>query len=242
MSQGAFALMGSGEFEPWHQDVDGWLLEHTDGDGSVLIVPTASAREGDEVFEGWGTKGLAHYERLGIPARIVPIREHEDAEDPEFVEEVSKASMVFFSGGNPWYLAETLRDTAFFRAMDERLGSGLAYAGCSAGVACLSELTYDSDAQGFENVFKPGLGTVRGTLFGPHWDMLNTWIPGATEMIISSVPDGGRLVAIDEETAMFGDGESWTVAGRSGVHILEEGAWADHVAGASFALDLFGER
>jgi cyanophycinase len=242
VSQGAFALMGSGEFEAWHAEVDRWLLERADGDGSVLIVPTASAREGDEVFEGWGTKGLEHYERIGVPARIARIRAREDAERPEFVDEVSKASMVFFSGGNPWYLAETLRGSAFFGAMDERLGNGLAYAGCSAGVACLSEVTYDSDTQDFENVFKPGLGTVRGTLFGPHWDMLDTWIPGATDMIASSVPDGGRLVAIDEETAMFGDGGSWSVAGRSGVHILHDGVWADHVAGATFALDLFGER
>lgn len=242
MSRGAFALMGSGEFEPWHEDVDRWLLERVEGDGSVLILPTASAREGDEVFDGWGTKGLSHYERLGIPARVVPIREREDAERPGFVEEVSRASVVFFSGGNPWYLAETLRDTAFFRAMDERLGNGLAYAGCSAGVACLSEITYDSDTEDFENVFKPGLGFVRGTLFGPHWDMLDTWIPGATEQIAGSVPDGGRLVAIDEETAMFGDGVSWSVAGRSGVHILEDGAWTDHAGGAAFALDLFGGR
>jgi cyanophycinase-like exopeptidase len=126
--------------------------------------------------------------------------------------------------------------------MDERLGRGLAYAGCSAGVACLSEVTFDSDTQDFEQVFKPGLGTVRGTLFGPHWDMVDTWIPGATEMIASSVPEGGRLVAIDEETAMFGDGVSWSVTGASGVHILQDQVWADHLAGATFTLDLFGER
>ena len=238
MSQGAFALMGSGEFESWHDDVDGWLLEHSDGDGSVLIVPTASAREGNEVFEGWANKGLQHYARSGIVARVLPIRTREDADRPEFVDELSSASVVFFSGGNPWYLAETLRDSAFCRVMLARLGEGLAYAGCSAGVACLSELTFDSDTEDFGDVFKPGLGFVRRTMFGPHWDMIDTWIPGARAFITDAVPDGERLVAIDEETAMVGDGSSWSVAGRSGVHIWEGGSWVDHATGDTFSLEL----
>ena len=107
----------------------------------------------------------------------------QDAERREFVDALSSASVVFFSGGNPWYLAETLRGSAFCEVMIERLAEGLAYAGCSAGVACLSEMTFDSDTQDFEHVFKPGLGFVRRTLFGPHWDMLDTWIPGAREFI-----------------------------------------------------------
>jgi cyanophycinase len=241
MSRGAFAFMGSGEFEPWHDDVDRWLLERADGDGTVLILPTASAREGDEVFEGWATKGLRHYERLGAAASVVPIRSREDADRREFVDALSSASVVFFSGGNPWYLAETLRGSAFCEVMIQRLAEGLAYAGCSAGVACLSEMTFDSDTEDFEQVFKPGLGFVRRTLFGPHWDMIDTWIPGAREFITDSVPEGGRLVAIDEETAMVGDGSSWSVTGRSGVHVWENGNWSDHVTGDGFSLELMDE-
>ena len=39
------------------------------GDGRVLILPTASAKEGDEVFDGWGSKGLEHFDSLGIAGR-----------------------------------------------------------------------------------------------------------------------------------------------------------------------------
>lgn len=240
MNPRTFALMGSGEFEAWHDEVDRWLLRHANGDGSVLILPTASAGEGDEVFDGWALKGLAHYERLGVPARVVPLRTRVDAGRSDLVDQLRAASIVFFSGGNPWYLSETLRDSAFCRAMVERLDDGLAYAGCSAGVACLAEVTFDSDSPDFEHVLKPGLGLVRRTLFSPHWDMVDTWIPGASEFIAGSVPKGGRLVAIDEETAMFGDGSSWTVAGRSAVHLLQDGVWTDHGAGDTFSLQLVG--
>ena len=47
-------LMGSGEFEPWSEEVDRFSLSRADfGDGSVVILPTASAPEGDEVFNRW---------------------------------------------------------------------------------------------------------------------------------------------------------------------------------------------
>ena len=32
------ALLGSGEFEPWTDDVDHWLLDRATGDGTVLIL------------------------------------------------------------------------------------------------------------------------------------------------------------------------------------------------------------
>ena len=37
MSAQAFALLGAGEFETWHEDIDRALLEGANGDGSVLI-------------------------------------------------------------------------------------------------------------------------------------------------------------------------------------------------------------
>jgi cyanophycinase-like exopeptidase len=238
MNGRSFALLGAGEFEPWHDEVDAWLLERANGSGRVLILPTASAPEGDDVFDRWGAMGLAHYGRLGVEAEVLAMKTREDAERPELVDRLADASMVFFSGGNPWYLATVMRDTAFCHAMFERIDDGLAYAGCSAGVACLTERTFDSDTQDFEQVFKPGLGYVRRALFGPHWDIVDTWIPGATELIVSTVLDGEVFVGIDERTAMMGDGTDWRVAGVSRVHVRRDGAWTTHAGGATFELPL----
>ena len=78
------ALLGSGEFEPWTEPVDRWLLDRATGDGTVLILPTASAPEGDRVFTMWADMGLAHYGRLGIASEVVPMKTREDADRPEF--------------------------------------------------------------------------------------------------------------------------------------------------------------
>ena len=145
------------------------------------------------MFERWGSLGLAHFSRLDIPAEVLELRTREDTDDPRLLERLEGASAVYFSGGNPAYLAATLAESDFLDAMLKQLDRGMAYAGCSAGVACLNEITFDSDTTDIDEVFKPGLGLVPRTVFAPHWDMVDTWIPGATEFIVSSVPEGFTL-------------------------------------------------
>jgi cyanophycinase len=235
---GPIALLGAGEFEDWHDDVDRWLLDRADGDGRVLIAPLASAAEGDDVFASWAAKGLDHYGRLGVPAQVLPLKTRADAERPEVLEMLEGASMLFFSGGNPWYVAQTLTGTPFWSRMCARLGEGMAYAGCSAGVACLTETTYDSNAADLDRVFQRGLGYVQGVLFAPHWDVLEDWVPGAKAAITSATPSDGVLVALDEDTAMVGDTVEWTVHGRQEIHLFRDGTWTDHGAGDRFSLPL----
>ncbi len=233
------ALLGSGEFEPWSEPVDRWLLGCSRSpDGVVLVAPTASAHEGEDSFNGWGSKGLEHYAALGLRAEVLPLRTREDAHREDVVARLDDAAFVFFSGGNPARLADVVRDTPFWAALVTALPDGLPYAGCSAGVACLTERTYDSDTQDFEHLWRPGLGFVRETLFGPHWDIVDTWVPGASSFIVGSVRDGDRFVGLDEETAMVGDGEAWTVIGRQGIHVLRGGAWSSYRDGDAFALGL----
>jgi cyanophycinase len=235
----AFGLLGAGEFDPWSEVVERWLLERARNvDGPVLILPTASAHEGEETFQMWASKGLEHYRALGVPAELVPIRTRTDAERPEIVAELEDAAMIFFSGGNPARLTQVLSGTPFWTEAVAAMDDGLAYGGCSAGVAWLSETTFDSDAQSFDSVWAPGLGYVRGTLFAPHWDIVDEWIPGAREFIVSAVKPGDRLVAIDEATALVGDGRAWRAMGRAGVHVLEDGAWTTHREGDAFEFDL----
>ncbi|MDP9330486.1 MAG: Type 1 glutamine amidotransferase-like domain-containing protein [Actinomycetota bacterium] len=234
-----FAWLGSGEFEEWHDDLDLWLLEAAAGSGKVLLLPTASAREGDEVFNAWAMKGLEHYGRGGVPVEVVPLKTREDAYREDLVSLLDAAPAVFFSGGNPAYLADVLVGTPFWERLVSRLGDGLAYAGCSAGVACLPEMAPDSDVEEITvDALHPGLGLVKGAWLMPHWDMLDDYRPGLTTFIISSVPAGTTLVAIDETTAMVGDGSSWRVMGSSGVHVLSDGEWTHHRAGETFERHL----
>jgi cyanophycinase-like exopeptidase len=111
------ALLGSGEFEPWTEEVDRWLLDRASGDGSVLILPAASAPEGDEVFNRWAEMGLRHYEGLGIPAEVLQLKTKDDAQRADMSSRLDEASVAYFSGGNPAYLAAVLREGSSLRSV-----------------------------------------------------------------------------------------------------------------------------
>jgi cyanophycinase len=237
-----WSLLGSGEFQPWSEAADRWLLGRAAGDGSVLILPTASAPEGDEVFDRWGTMGLEHFATMEVPARVVPLKARSDASDRELVALLDRASVVYFSGGNPAYLARTLEDSPFWNRLLERLVEGMGYAGCSAGVACLTETTFDSASETFDAMYATGLGLIPRTVFSPHWDIVDSWIPGASDFILGSVPEGYTFVGLDEDTAMLGDGGSWEVSGKSGIHVQVEGERTTYREGNRFELPLLDER
>jgi cyanophycinase-like exopeptidase len=240
MTDKAFALLGSGEFDPWTESVDRRLLSRPDAPGSrVLILPTASAAEGDDVFDMWANKGKDHYDALGIESQILALKTREDAARPEFVSALGGAATAFFSGGNPAYLAATLLETPFWEALKEGVERGIAYAGCSAGIACLGDVAPDSGRGTLdESSWQPGLRLFPGFVFGPHWDALDGFAPGLTDFIVSAVPEDSTLVAVDENTAIVGDGAAWDVEGVGGAHILSDGAWTHHAPGARFVLSM----
>jgi cyanophycinase-like exopeptidase len=236
----AYALLGSGEFDPWTTSIDRWLLGRDGASGGrVLILPTASAAEGDDVFDMWARKGLDHYGRQGIEAAVVPLKTREDAHRDDVVASLEDASVAFFSGGNPAYLSSVLQDSPFWRALLRAMDRGLAYAGCSAGVACLGDIAPDSARVEFdEHLWQPGLKLFPGFWFGPHWDALDGFAPGLTDFIVSEVPREATLVAIDENTALVGDGSRWDVVGVASAHVMHDGNWTHHGSGSSLDLAL----
>ncbi|HEV8421371.1 MAG TPA: Type 1 glutamine amidotransferase-like domain-containing protein [Actinomycetota bacterium] len=233
-------LLGSGEFEPWTEEVDRWLLDRASGDGNVLILPLASAPEGAEVFDRWANMGLGHYESLGIAAEVLSLKTKEEAQQAGFAAKLETASLAYFSGGNPAYLASILSGSLFWAKLLRAMQRGLAYVGCSAGVSCLGDVVPDSTVRDFTSpdLWRPGLGFFPKLFLGPHWDALNAYVPGLQELFIAAVPPGHRLLAIDERTAMVGDGREWQVMGRGGASLMDGGAWQTFRPGQGFEATL----
>jgi cyanophycinase-like exopeptidase len=217
--------MGSGEFEPWSGEVERVALR--DRPARVAICPAASAPEGDAVFDRWATMGLEHYASIGLEASVVPLKTRADADDEAVVRSLDGVGMVFFSGGNPRYLADTVRDTAFWRTVEARLDAGLVYAGCSAGAIVASRLPETRPRLGATWV--AGLGLVPAGSFGAHWDRAR-FIPGMRSFVMSRAR-GGWFVGIDERTAILGDGARWQVFGRGSATLRLDGRSSTFRAG-----------
>lgn len=211
--QGRFLLLGSGEFEPWSGEAERFALTAASGDGSVAILATASGREGDAVYARWTGMGMAHYESLAISARVVPVRNHAEALDPAMATLIEGASMVFFSGGSPRYLAETLSGTPVWDAVLQLVDRGGVFAGCSAGAMI-------AGARQMRFPFASGRGLLPTTAVGVHWDALSAWwIRWLRDLAPRRLPTGARFIGIAENTAIASDADAWRVFGAGEVDV-----------------------
>jgi cyanophycinase len=229
MPLGSFLLLGSGEFEPWSAEPEAAALEDASGDGSALILPTASAPEGDHVFDRWAAMGMRHYASTGVPARVVPLKVRADAERPDLTEQVREASVVFFSGGSPRYLADTLDGTVFWRAVLGAIERGAVYAGCSAGAMVASRRPASRPGLGAR--WMAGLDLVPHVRFGAHWNRMR-YLPGFRAA--TSAHADGWFVGIDERTAILGDGRRWRVFGAGAVEVRADRSKRSFRAGETF--------
>ncbi|GAC1330173.1 MAG: hypothetical protein NVSMB17_07300 [Candidatus Dormibacteria bacterium] len=184
-------------------------------------MPTAAAREGQARIQYWVDLGVAHYRSLGVDAVPLMVLTRDDAENPELAEAVGEAGLVYLSGGDPTYLATTLRDTAVGRAIRAAWDAGAAIAGCSAGAMALAErVPRVRDPSGAP---VDGLAFVPNLVVIPHFDRIDHWMPGTTELATASAPEGAWVLGIDEETAVIGGPVRWEVRGRHSAWLMKKG-------------------
>ncbi|MEV6969233.1 Type 1 glutamine amidotransferase-like domain-containing protein [Hamadaea sp. NPDC051192] len=218
---GPIALVGSGEYTDAMFDVDKHLL---DGRPRRYVqIPTAAAPEGDGSLNRWISLGERHAEKLDAQPVPLVVRTRQDAEDPAFVEELTRETpgLIYFSGGNPLYLTETFRDTKLWAAIVTLWENGTALAGCSAGAMAFGG--WVPDIRHPTKAGAPGLGLVPGLRVLPHFDKFLGRMPNLMLRPLLRPREGMRIVGIDEDTALVGDGHDWTVWGRSQAWLLDGG-------------------
>jgi cyanophycinase len=239
---GPVALVGSGEFLPVMARVDAALLEGRPR--RAVVLPTAAAREGDARVSYWLELGRAHFEAMGIEPVLLDVRTRADADDPATAARVEGAGLVYLSGGDPHHLADTLRDSALWRAIAAVWHQGAAVAGCSAGAMALTSGAPDNllptggasrRAPQHRRVAN-GLGLISGLAVIPHFDQMERLRPGALEWFAAWQPAGTTLVGVEEETALVGSGGAWQVQGSGAVWILDAPARRRFSAGAEVPL------
>jgi hypothetical protein len=77
---GPIALIGSGEFLPVMNEIDASLLATTGRHRPrVVILPTASWPDGEDVFRRWAALGSEHFGALGAEVEPLLVRDRFDA-------------------------------------------------------------------------------------------------------------------------------------------------------------------
>ena len=233
---GPVALVGAGEFLPAMAEFDRHLLEATGSPRPrVVILPTASFPDGEEVFQRWAAMGVAHFGALGAEVEPVLVRDRDGAEDAAAAQAVSEADLIYLSGGKPAYLLAALDGTAVGRAIAAAHERGATLAGCSAGAMALAgnAFAFRIKVVPWLLRWRSGLGFVPGASVVPHYD---AWPEPMSVLIALQAPRGSVVLGIDEETAAVGRDGAWQVHGRSRVTVWRGHRRERYRAGDTFRI------
>ena len=113
---GPLALVGSGEYLEVMAGVEGALIK-----GRPLRyvqIPTAAAPEGPQRLRYWLDLGAAQAERLGVEPVPVVVRDRGEAGSADLAALIHDVGLIYLSGGNPQFLARTLRGSRVWAAID----------------------------------------------------------------------------------------------------------------------------
>jgi cyanophycinase len=215
---GAIALVGSGEYSLQMQELETQLLHRAISRGkknNFVQIPTASSHEGDASRAKWRRLGQEQSDRIGSECIYLPIHEREDAFNPEFVDAIEGAGLIYFSGGDPHRVAEIYRDSPVWQKIVEQWRSGSSLAGCSAGA-----MAFGGSIMGIRRSHhSPGLALLPDIEVIPHYDKMLGWLPDRVAAFIAQNISQSTLLGIDENTALVYT-DAWRKYGRGNVHVL----------------------
>ncbi len=236
---GLIALLGSGEYLPVMDGVDRHLLASVNTNGRtprVVCMPTAAGQEGDESVNYWLDLGIAHFKTLGVDATPARIVDRQSADDPQWVSALENADLIYFSGGRPNYLYESLQGSRAWESAKKAWAHGAVYAGCSAGAMILARQIPNARAVGKKS--QEGFNIFPAKFVMPHFDkMRRVW---ATYLfaVRRKLKEGEFILGVDENTALVGKlDQSWQVMGEGKAHIITRDKEEGFEAGSEVFLE-----
>jgi cyanophycinase len=212
---------GAEEKEGGDMDILRRVVELAGGDQARIIVCSSPAGEAEEVFETYRKV----FEELGV-AEVIPavIEERNEADVPELLEAMQRATAVFFTGGDQLKLVALIAGTHFAEGMRDRLfHDGLIVAGTSAGAAAMSSVmliggTSEGSVRRADVSLAPGLGLWRDTVVDTHFNQR-----GRVSRLMTVFAHNPQVlgIGIDENSAVEVQlGESFTVLGENAVMVF----------------------
>jgi len=223
-SHGSIALVGSGEYLPEMAKLESLLIQ--DGVANkkrerFVQIPTAAGQESSDRIRYWQELGERQAKSLGVEVVFLPMFDGESANKSEYVEAIADSALVYMSGGDPHFLANTLRESLALDAIRENWRSGGSLAGCSAGAMVMS--TKIPNFRLSRSHPTDGFGLVPDIRVIPHFNKFFKWIPASAAKVLLHVPDNSILIGVDELTAIVKRSGSahWVVVGEAKVHVLK---------------------
>jgi cyanophycinase len=214
---GQIALVGGEEFRTGCEDMDREVMRASGKDpAKVIIIPTAAVTGPAKA----ANDGVTHFAALGGAATQLMVLDRGQANDPEFIQPVATADVVYFTGGSPDHLLSVLRDSELLRLLMIGLERGMVLGGSSAGAMVMgSVMRRPSPGRWVE-----GLGIVPGVSVLPHHERSD---PATTVRQIQETAASDTIcLGIDARTGCLGSPNDWRVVGSGKVTVYQAGEFA----------------
>jgi cyanophycinase len=219
----SLVLFGSGEFTDKVNDIDKYLISKYKP-RNVAVIPAAAGQESD--VEKWINMATAHYSKFNLPVIPVEIFNKTQANDKHLVNLVTAADWIFFSGGSPNYLIETLRGSLLWDEVIEKYNQGTLLSGSSAGAMVMGKYILSPS---FKTIFgrdrvmwQEAFDLVDYTII-PHFDYFKRQSGFVNKLVSRSLAKiKSPWMGIDENTAIVFDGKDKKVYGVGSVEVHDK--------------------
>lgn len=219
---GQIALVGGDEFRVGCEDMDLEIMLASGQDpAKVVVVPTAAVTGPAKA----ANDGATHFGALGGDSSKLMLLERDHAEDLEFFAPVNAADVIYFTGGSPEHLLETVRDSQFFAAIMASVERGAVLAGSSAGAMALGAMMRRPRLGGWVE----SLGVVPSVAVLPHHERRDQ--AETSQELQGTAPSGLTYLGIDARTGCLGNPGNWRVVGFGRVTVYQGSDWQIFNAG-----------
>ena len=213
---GQIALVGGDEFRAGCEEMDREIMRESGHDpAKVVVVPTAAVTGPAKA----ANDGATHFGALGGDSSRLMLLERNHAEDPDFFASATMADVVYFTGGSPEHLLETVFDSPFLKAVLESVDRGAVLAGSSAGAMVMGSMMRRPSAGGWVEA----LGLVPGIAVLPHHERRDQ--AETLSELQESAPGGLTFLGIDARTGCLGRPGNWRVVGSGRVTVYQGSEW-----------------
>lgn len=220
--RGPLLIIGGAEDKQGECEILREFVRYSGGTKARIVILTAATDFPIEV----GQKYISLFEQFGVEnACAIDTRTTDDAYSSTGVENIDKATGVFFTGGDQTRIVNTIKDTDFDAAIQRRYSEGMIVAGTSAGAAIMPDIMiFDGASETHPRMeivkMSPGMGFFPGVIIDQHFSQR-----ARMGRLVSALRQQRKAVlgfGIDENTAMLVIDNKIQVIGEGAVTIVDE--------------------
>jgi cyanophycinase len=181
----------------------------------IVILPTAEPEPQSE------SRLVERFKRMGVQqVTVLPQRDHDSVNSPEFLEVIDSATGIWFGGGRQWRFVDAYEFSQALAAMRRCLERGGIIGGSSAGASIQGELLIRGAPVGnqimVQNGYRRGFAFFPGVGIDQHFAQRNRFAD--LEKTIREFPEI-LGIGVDEATGLLVEKNRGQVYGRGDVYI-----------------------